>query len=92
LCLALPFVKFMTVRLPDALVGEFEQESRARRVSKSDVMRERLSASPPAHPDDSLAGILQESWRAAVPAGPPGFRSPKKQKLAEMIRAKKLRR
>jgi Arc/MetJ-type ribon-helix-helix transcriptional regulator len=36
-------VKTLTVRLPEALVAEIEAESRARRVAKSDVVRERLS-------------------------------------------------
>ncbi len=36
-------MKTLTVRLPAALVAEIEAESRARRVAKSDVVRERLS-------------------------------------------------
>jgi len=36
--------KSLTVRLPEALVAEIEAESRARRLSKSDIVRERLSA------------------------------------------------
>jgi Arc/MetJ-type ribon-helix-helix transcriptional regulator len=36
-------MKTFTVRLPEALVAEIEAESRERRVSKSDVVRERLS-------------------------------------------------
>jgi hypothetical protein len=39
-----PGVKTLTVRLPEALVAEIEAESRARRRSKSDVVRERLAA------------------------------------------------
>ena len=35
-------MKSLTVRLPEALVAEIEAESRGRRVSKSDVVRERL--------------------------------------------------
>ncbi|MGQ0702972.1 MAG: ribbon-helix-helix protein, CopG family [Gemmatimonadales bacterium] len=35
-------MKTLTVRLPEALVAELEAESRRRRVSKSDVVRERL--------------------------------------------------
>jgi len=35
-------MKTLTVRLPEALVGEIEAESRERRLSKSDVVRERL--------------------------------------------------
>jgi Arc/MetJ-type ribon-helix-helix transcriptional regulator len=37
-------VKTLTVRLPEPLVAEIEAESRRRRVSKSDIVRERLSA------------------------------------------------
>jgi hypothetical protein len=41
-------MKTLTVRLPDPLVGEIEAESRARQVSKSDVVRERLRLAPQA--------------------------------------------
>ena len=37
-------MKTLTVRLPEALVAEIEAESRQRGRSKSDVVRERLSA------------------------------------------------
>ena len=37
-------MKTLTVRLPEALVAEIEAESRERKRSKSDVVRERLSA------------------------------------------------
>jgi Arc/MetJ-type ribon-helix-helix transcriptional regulator len=36
-------VKTLTVRLPEQLVSEIEAESRGRKMSKSDVVRERLS-------------------------------------------------
>jgi hypothetical protein len=36
-------MKTLTVRLPEALVADIEAESRKRRRSKSDVVRERLS-------------------------------------------------
>ncbi len=36
-------MKTLTVRLPEALAAQIEAESRRRRVSKSDVVRERLS-------------------------------------------------
>ena len=35
-------VKTLTVRLPEPLVNDIEGEARARQVSKSDVVRERL--------------------------------------------------
>jgi Arc/MetJ-type ribon-helix-helix transcriptional regulator len=37
-------MKTLTVRLPETLVAAIEAESRARGLSKSDVVRERLSA------------------------------------------------
>jgi Arc/MetJ-type ribon-helix-helix transcriptional regulator len=37
-------VKTLTVRLPDSLVAEIDAESRERKVSKSDIVRERLQA------------------------------------------------
>jgi Arc/MetJ-type ribon-helix-helix transcriptional regulator len=38
-------MKTLTVRLPEPLAAEIEAESRSRRISKSDVVRERLSHS-----------------------------------------------
>ena len=35
-------MKTLTVRLPELLVAEIEMESRGRRCSKSDIVRERL--------------------------------------------------
>ena len=90
-------MKTLTVRLPDALVIEIERESQSRRVSKSDVVRERLH-----HPQrasaaggtmrDLIGHILEESWKAKVPAHPPRFHSPQKRRLAEAIRARHLHR
>ena len=86
-------MKTLTIRLPDVLAERIEQESLTRRVSKSDVVRERLDQ-PPRVPltDGGLRDILEECWAAKVPAQPCRFRSPKKQRLAELIRAKKLHR
>lgn len=36
-------MKTLAVRLPEALVSQIEAESRLRKLSKSDVVRERLS-------------------------------------------------
>jgi Arc/MetJ-type ribon-helix-helix transcriptional regulator len=36
-------MKTVTVRLPEALVAQIEAESRRRKLSKSDVVRERLT-------------------------------------------------
>ena len=43
-------MKTLTVRLPAGLVAEIEAESRKRRRSKSDVVRERLAAGPRSGP------------------------------------------
>lgn len=37
-------MKTLTVRLPDSLVAEIAAEARERKMSKSDVVRERLQA------------------------------------------------
>jgi len=53
-------MKTLTVRLPTPLVAEIEAESRARRISKSDVVRERLRHAPrraDRPKRDPLAGI-----------------------------------
>lgn len=39
-------MKTLTVRLPQSLVAQIEAESRKRGVSKSDVVRERLTRAP----------------------------------------------
>jgi len=36
-------MKMLTVRLPEALVAQIEAEARRRKLSKSDVVRERLT-------------------------------------------------
>ena len=53
----------LTVRLPGPLVGEIETESRGRRCSKSDIVRERLqrAARPawrPSAPLDAIADLI----------------------------------
>jgi Arc/MetJ-type ribon-helix-helix transcriptional regulator len=49
-------MKTLTVRLPEALVSEIEGESRRRKLSKSDVVRERLTGVVP-HADHSAAAL-----------------------------------
>ena len=44
-------MKTLRVHLPDALVAQIESESRARKLSISDIVRERLSGSPVAVAD-----------------------------------------
>jgi len=50
------FMKTLTVRLPDALAAEIEAESRKRKVSKSDIVRDRL-ISTAKRPSPSLEDI-----------------------------------
>ncbi len=90
-------MKNLTVRLPDSLLMEIALESQSRRVSKSDVVRERLRqplrpAAAGGSMRDLIGDILDGSWEAEIPAKPRRFLSPKKQKLAQIIRAKKLHR
>jgi Arc/MetJ-type ribon-helix-helix transcriptional regulator len=56
-------VKTLTVRLPETLVVDIEEESRVRKVSKSDVIRERLryparSAGSRRLPPDTIADLV----------------------------------
>jgi len=39
-------MKTLTVRLPEPLVADIEAEARGRKISKSDVVRERLEIGP----------------------------------------------
>ena len=54
-------MKTLTVRLPDELVAQIEAESRARSLSKSDIVRERLghTVHPPRPPTlDAIADLI----------------------------------
>jgi Ribbon-helix-helix protein, copG family len=42
-------MKSLTIRLPEALVAQIEAESRERKLSKSDIVRERLTLGAGAH-------------------------------------------
>ena len=86
-------VKSLTIRLPDELAERLERESRDRGVSKSDLVRERLSHSPPLQPAArSLTDILEASWGAKSSSRRGRFRAAHKRRIAEAIRAKKLPR
>lgn len=39
-------MKTLTIRLPEPLAADIEAESRGRKISKSDVVRERLETAP----------------------------------------------
>jgi len=56
-------VKTLTVRLPESLAAEIDREATTRRVSKSDVIRDRLQAgAPPSRLDgarlDAIADLV----------------------------------
>jgi Arc/MetJ-type ribon-helix-helix transcriptional regulator len=56
-------MKTLTVRLPDGLVAQIEAESRRRNLSKSDVVRERLTHAPQSQrkrsaPLDAVADLV----------------------------------
>ena len=84
-------VKTLTIRLPDALAKRLERESLERRVSKSEIVRERLNLPTTVQVGEgSLRDTLEATWSEKVPGRSPRFRSPRKQELADLIRAKKL--
>ena len=75
-------MKTLTVRLPETLVDQIEAESRARRLSKSDVVRERLSAVTPARKMPSLLESIQDLIGSVE--GPSDVSANKKAKLRAM--------
>jgi Arc/MetJ-type ribon-helix-helix transcriptional regulator len=56
-------VKSLTVRLPETLVAELDAESRARQLTRSDVVRERLESAREISPNrpatlDAIADVI----------------------------------
>jgi len=72
-------MKTLTVRLPDPLAAEIEAESRERKMSKSDVVRERLQRAPAQGQPDPLASI--RDLIGSVDGGPPDLSARKKHYL-----------
>lgn len=86
-------VKTLTIRLPDSLAAQIEQESRARRMSKSDVVRERLRQ--PQQVSTGKTGTMRElvgDLIGSVEGLPTDLSTNKKKYLPILIRAKKLYR
>jgi len=83
-------VKTLTVRLPDALVVEIEEESRSRRISKSDIVRERLSRKGVGQ-DVGMRAVIADVV-GSVKGLPRDLSSKKKKYLAEIIRTQKRHR
>ena len=74
-------MKSITIRLPEPLVAEIDAESRARGVSKSDVVRERLQrvvhgAAEPAPVPYDIADVV-----GSVDRGPRDLSARKKEHL-----------
>jgi hypothetical protein len=53
-------MKTLTVRLPDELAAGIEAESRERKISKSDVVRERLNAAASGHKRPSVLDTITD--------------------------------
>jgi hypothetical protein len=64
-------MKTLTVRLPDALFAQIEAESRARKLSKSDVVRERLASAKPANQELPASYLAIADLIGSVNSGPP---------------------
>jgi hypothetical protein len=70
-------MKTLTVRLPEELVAQIEAESRRRKLSKSDVVRERLTARRPDSTSlDTIADLV-----GSVDGLPPDLSARKKKYL-----------
>ncbi len=85
-------MKTVSLKLPDAVAEWLEAQARSRRISKSNLVRELLAPQPSQPRRGAVLAILQEAWSAKVPATPRRWRSDRKQKLADLIRGKKLHR
>jgi Arc/MetJ-type ribon-helix-helix transcriptional regulator len=64
-------MKTLTVRLPEALVHQIERESRRRKLSKSDIVRERLSRAAPADQELPASYLAIADLIGSVKGGPP---------------------
>jgi len=82
-------VKTLTIRLPASLAAEIEQESRSRRVSKSDIVRERLTHKGPASRGRGTMKDLIGDLIGSVPGLPADLSRNKKKYLPALIRGAK---
>ena len=71
-------MKTLTVRLPEPLVADIEAESRGRKISKSDVVRERLALAPALRPSQSAALGMIADVVGSVDGLPPDLSTRKK--------------
>jgi Arc/MetJ-type ribon-helix-helix transcriptional regulator len=63
-------MKTLTVRLPEHLVAQIEAESRERNMSKSDVVRERLTRAGPADQTLPASYLAIADLIGSVKSGP----------------------
>jgi hypothetical protein len=63
-------MKTLTVRLPETLVAQIEAESRERKLSKSDIVRERLSRAGPADQELPASYLAIADLIGSVNSGP----------------------
>jgi len=83
-------MKSLTIRLPESLAAEIEAESRTRKVSRSDVVRERLEK--PYRANTGKAGGMREllgDLIGSVQGLPSDLSANKNKYLTNTIRAQK---
>jgi hypothetical protein len=71
-------MKTITIRLPEALIAEIETESRLRKISKSDVVRQRLQAAGNSAARRAAAAATIADLVGSVDGLPPDLSSRKK--------------
>jgi Arc/MetJ-type ribon-helix-helix transcriptional regulator len=74
-------MKTLTVRLPEDLIAQIEAESRRRRLSKSDVVRERLSETKNSHGHRSMLLDAVADVIGSIDQLPPNLSARKKKYL-----------
>ena len=77
-------MKTLTVRLPESLAAAIEAESRRRRISKSDVVRERLERAAPAAREASSPAYAIADLIGSVDGLPVDLSARKKRYLRAM--------
>ena len=85
-------MKTLTVRLPHALIAEIEREAQARRVSKSDVLRDRLQQPRRNNVSGTTMMDVAGDLIGSIKGLPRDLSTHKKRYLAALIRDKKLHR
>jgi Arc/MetJ-type ribon-helix-helix transcriptional regulator len=85
-------MKTLTVRLPEPLVADIEAESRGRKISKSDVVRERLRLASGSERRASVALVTIADLIGSVEGLPADLSDLKKQYLRTTGYGRKRRR